>query len=42
LFEQDYKAWSNFKIYICSNEKFQASIGFIFSCEYLVQPSRNL
>jgi hypothetical protein len=26
LFEQDGKTWLNFKIYICSNEKIQASI----------------
>jgi hypothetical protein len=37
LFEQDGKAWLNFKICICSNEQFQASIGFIFSYEHLVQ-----
>jgi hypothetical protein len=30
LFEQDGKAWMNFKICIRSNEQFQASIGFIF------------
>ena len=37
LFEKDGKAWLNIKIRICSNEQFQASIGFIFSCKYLVQ-----
>jgi hypothetical protein len=37
LFEQGGKAWLNFKIRICSNEQFQASIGFIISYEYLVQ-----
>jgi hypothetical protein len=42
LFEKDDKTWLNFKICICPNEQFQASIGFIFSCEYLVQTSRNL
>jgi hypothetical protein len=37
LFEQDGKVWLNFKICICSNEQFQASLGFNFSCEHLVQ-----
>jgi hypothetical protein len=41
LFEQGGKAWLNFKIRICSNEQFQASKGFIFSCEYLVQSLRK-
>jgi hypothetical protein len=42
FFEQDHKAWLNFKFCICLNEKFQASIGFIFLCEHLFQTSRNL
>jgi hypothetical protein len=37
LFEQGDKVCLNFKIGICSNEQFQASIGFIFSREHLVQ-----
>jgi hypothetical protein len=42
LFEQDDKVLLNFKICICSDEQFQACIGFIFLCEYLVQTYRNL
>jgi hypothetical protein len=36
LFEQDDKVLLNFKICICSDKQFQACIGFIFSCEYLL------
>jgi hypothetical protein len=42
LFEQDGKTWLNFKIYICSNEKIQASIGVIFLCDHLFNTLRNL